>query len=212
MKPTPSTDQIKKELVNSIIHGFGIIFGIVSIPILIAFALRSNNTPGVIGAAIYGFCFLQLFTFSTLYHGFQHVQVKRVLEILDHISIYFLISGTYTPFLLIYLNNTFGITLLVILWTLTAFGIIFKIFFTGRWNVLSTIIYIFMGGILVVGGRTFFVQIPGDVMMMILIGGGLYLLGVVFYLWEKYPYNHAVWHFFVLAAAVCHYVAILLAV
>ena len=212
IKSSPSSDQIKQELVNSIIHGFGIIFGIVSIPILIAFALRSNNTPGVIGAAIYGFCFLQLFTFSTLYHGFQHAQVKRVLEILDHISIYFLISGTYTPFLLIYLNNTFGITLLVILWTLTAFGIIFKIFFTGRWNVLSTIIYIFMGGILVVGGRTFFVQIPGDVMMMILIGGGLYLLGVVFYLWEKYPYNHAVWHFFVLAAAVCHYIAILLAV
>ena len=212
MKPTPSSEQIKQELVNSIIHGFGIIFGIVSIPILIAFALRSNNTPGVIGAAIYGFCFLQLFTFSTLYHGFQHAQVKRVLEILDHISIYFLISGTYTPFLLIYLNNTFGITLLVILWTLTAFGILFKIFFTGKWNVLSTIIYIFMGSILVVGGRTFFVQIPGDVMTMILIGGGLYLLGVVFYLWERYPYNHAVWHFFVLAAAVCHYVAILLAV
>ena len=204
--------QIKYELVNSIIHGFGIIFGIVSIPVLIALAIKSDNTPGVIGAAIYGFCFLQLFTFSTLYHGFQHPQVKRVLEILDHISIYFLIAGTYTPFLLIYLNNTFGISLLVILWSLTALGIIFKIFFTGRWNILSTIIYIFMGCIMVVGGRTFFVEIPGDVMIMILIGGALYLLGVIFYLWEKYPYNHAVWHFFVLAAAVCHYVAILLAV
>lgn len=204
--------KIKYELVNSIIHGFGIIFGIVSIPVLIALAIKSDNTPGVIGAAIYGFCFLQLFTFSTLYHGFQHPQVKRALEILDHISIYFLIAGTYTPFLLIYLNNTFGISLLVILWSLTALGIVFKIFFTGRWNILSTIIYIFMGCIMVVGGRTFFVEIPGDVMTMILIGGALYLLGVIFYLWEKYPYNHAVWHFFVLAAAVCHYVAILLAV
>lgn len=204
--------RIQQELVNSIIHGFGIIFGIISIPILIAFAIKSNNITGVIGAAIYGFCFLQLFTFSTLYHGFQHVQVKRVFEILDHISIYFLISGTYTPFLLIYMNNTFGITLLTILWSLTALGIIFKIFFTGKWNRLSTAIYIAMGCILVVGGRTFFTQIPGDVMRMILIGGALYLLGVIFYLWEKYPYNHAVWHFFVLAAAVCHYVAILLAV
>ncbi len=203
---------IKYELVNSIIHGFGIIFGIVSIPVLIALAIKSDNTPGVIGAAIYGFCFLQLFTFSTLYHGFQHPQVKRVLEILDHISIYFLIAGTYTPFLLIYLNNTFGISLLVILWSLTALGIVFKIFFTGRWNVISTIVYILMGCIMIFGGRTFFVEIPGDVMVMILIGGGLYLLGVIFYLWEKYPYNHAVWHFFVLAAAVCHYVAILLAV
>ena len=212
MELQPAGTNIKYELVNSIIHGFGIIFGIVSIPILIALAIKSDNTPGVIGAAIYGFCFLQLFTFSTLYHGFQHAQVKRVLEIMDHISIYFLIAGTYTPFLLIYLNNTFGITLLVILWSLTALGIVFKIFFTGRWNVLSTIIYILMGCIMIFGGRTFFVEIPGDVMTMILIGGALYLIGVVFYLWEKYPYNHAVWHFFVLAAAVCHYVAILLAV
>jgi hemolysin III len=204
--------RIQQELVNSIIHGFGIIFGIVSIPILIAFAIKSNNTNGIIGAAIYGFCFLQLFTFSTLYHGFQHQQVKRVLEILDHISIYFLIAGTYTPFLLIYLNNTFGITLLVVLWSLTALGIIFKIFFTGRWNIISTIVYVAMGCIMVVGGRTFFIEIPVDVMTMILIGGALYLLGVIFYLWEKYPYNHALWHFFVLAAAVCHYVAILLSV
>jgi hemolysin III len=203
---------IQQELVNSIIHGFGIIFGIVSIPILIALAIKSENTAGIVGAAIYGFCFLQLFTFSTLYHGFQHPQAKRVLEILDHISIYFLIAGTYTPFLLIYLNNPFGITLLSILWSLTALGIIFKIFFTGKWNVISTIVYVAMGCILLVGGRTFFTSIPNDVMIMISIGGGLYLLGVIFYLWEKYPFNHAVWHFFVLAAAVCHYVAILLAV
>ncbi|HSV12560.1 MAG TPA: hemolysin III family protein [Hanamia sp.] len=203
---------IKQELVNSLIHGFGIIFGIISIPILIALTIKSNNTPGVIGAAIYGFCFLQLFTFSTLYHGFQQVQVKRALEIFDHISIYFLISGTYTPFLLIYMNNSFGITLLSVLWGLTAIGIVFKVFFPGRWNILSTIIYIAMGCIMVVGGRTFFTSIPSDVLTMIFIGGALYLLGVVFYLWEKYPYNHAVWHFFVLAAAVCHYVAILLAV
>jgi hemolysin III len=209
--PEPNT-QIQQELVNSIIHGFGIIFGIVSIPILIAFAIKSNNSPGVIGAAIYGFCFLQLFTFSTLYHGFQHAKVKHVFQILDHISIYFLISGTYTPFLLIYMNNAFGITLLSVLWGLTALGIVFKIFFTGKWNIISTLVYIAMGCIMIVGGRTFFETIPAEVLTMILIGSALYLLGVVFYLWKKYPYNHAIWHFFVLAAAVCHYVAILLAV
>jgi hemolysin III len=212
MQTPESNTRIQQELINSIIHGFGIIFGIVSIPILIAFAIKSNNTPGVIGAAIYGFCFLQLFTFSTLYHGFQHAQVKRVFEILDHISIYFLIAGTYTPFLLIYMNNTFGITLLIVLWSLTTLGIFFKVFFTGKWNVISTIIYVAMGCSLLVGGRTFFTHIPAIVMTMIIIGGALYLLGVIFYLNEKNPYNHALWHFFVLAAAVCHYVAILLAV
>jgi hemolysin III len=212
MQAKNSNTQIKQELVNSIVHGFGIIFGIVGIPILIAFAIKSDNTSGVIGAAIYGFCFLQLFTFSTLYHGFQHAQVKRILEILDHISIYFLIAGTYTPFLLMYMHNSFGITLLCILWGLTALGIIFKIFFTGKWKVISTLVYIAMGCIMVVGGRTFFESIPPNILTMILIGGVLYLLGVIFYLWDRYPYNHAVWHFFVLAAAVCHYVAILLAV
>lgn len=212
MQAPKANIKIKQELVNSIIHGFGIIFGIVGIPILIAFAIKSNNTSGVIGAAIYGFCFLQLFTSSTLYHGFQHIEAKRVLQILDHISIYFLIAGTYTPFLLIYMNNTFGITLLTVLWSLTAIGIIFKIFFTGKWNIVSTLAYIAMGCIMVVGGRTFFDAIPAGVMVMILTGSLLYLLGVIFYLWKKYPYNHAVWHFFVLAAAVCHYVAILMAV
>ncbi|MDB4292845.1 hemolysin III family protein [Maribacter sp.] len=212
MRAQEPDTPIEQELVNSIVHGFGIIFGIVSIPILIAFAIKSDNTPGIIGAAIYGFCFLQLFTCSTLYHSFQHAQAKRIFEILDHISIYFLIAGTYTPFLLLYMYSTFGITLLTVLWSLTALGIIFQIFFTGRFKVVSTLVYIAMGCIMVVGGRTFFENIPDTILTMILIGVGLYLLGVIFYLWNKYQFSHAVWHFFVLAAAICHYVAILLAV
>jgi len=167
MQASDRSTQIQIELVNGIIHGFGIIFGIVGIPILIAFAIKSDNTPGVIGAAIYGFCFLQLFTFSTLYHSFQHAAAKRIFEILDHISIYFLIAGTYTPFLLIYMYNAFGITLLSVLWGLTTLGIIFKIFFTGKWNIVSTMVYIAMGCILIVGGRTFFDAIPAPIMTMI---------------------------------------------
>jgi hemolysin III len=109
--------QIKKEIVNSIVHGYGIIFNIVSIPIFIAFALKGSNIRGVIGAAKYGFCFLQLFTFSALYRGFQNSPVKRILEILDPISTYFLIAaGTYTPFFLMYLNNYFGVSLQSVLW------------------------------------------------------------------------------------------------
>src|ERR1017187_6952392 len=92
---------IKQEIVHSTIHGFGILFGIISIPILTAMAAKNANVPAIIGASVYGFTFLMLFTFSTVYHGFQQPQVKRVLEIFDHISIYFLIAGTYTPFLLI---------------------------------------------------------------------------------------------------------------
>jgi hemolysin III len=191
MRTQNSNIKIRQELVNSIVHGFGIIFGIVSIPILIAFAIKSDNTSGIIGAAIYGFCFLQLFTFSTLYHGIQHAQAKRTLEILDHISVFFLIAGTYTPFLLMYMYNSFGITLLSVLWGLTTVGIIFKIFFTGKWKVFSTLVYIAMGFIMIVGGRTFFESIPFNILAMILIGCALYVMGVVFYLWKKYTYNHA---------------------
>lgn len=204
--------QLNPELANSLTHLFGILFGIIGIPILIALAAKSNNTAGLVGASIYGFCFLMLFIFSTLYHGFQQVKVKRVLQIFDHISIYFLIAGTYTPFLLIYMSNAFGITLLSALWGLTVLGIVFKTFFTGKWEILSTIIYLLMGWMMVAGGKTFFAELPTAVLILVITGGGLYTIGVIFYLWDKYTYSHAVWHSFVLSAAICHYVAILLSV
>lgn len=203
---------LKQEVVHSMIHAFGILFGIISIPVLTALAAKNANVQGIVGASIYGFCFLMLFTFSTLYHGIQHPQVKRTLEIFDHISIYFLIAGTYTPFLLIFLFDSFGITLLAVLWGLTLLGIFFKIFFTGRFNIVSVIIYLLMGWIMLVGGRRFFKEVPSDVLLFLMIGGVLYSIGVVFYLKKGFGWHHAVWHFFVLVAAVCHYVAVLLAV
>jgi hemolysin III len=211
-KPNNSAFSLKQEAVHSIIHAFGILFGIVSIPVLTALAAKNANIPAIVGASIYGFSFLMLFSFSTLYHGFQQPQIKRVLEIFDHISIYFLIAGTYTPFLLIYLRNSFGITLLSVLWGLTILGIFFKIFFTGRFEIVSVIIYMLMGWILFAGGKRFISAVPADVMTFIAIGGGLYSLGVIFYLWKGFTWSHAVWHFFVLVAAICHYVAVLLAV
>lgn len=203
---------LKQEVVHSMIHAFGILFGIISIPVLTALAAKNANVQGIVGASIYGFCFLMLFTFSTLYHGIQHPQVKRTLEIFDHISIYFLIAGTYTPFLLIFLFDGFGITLLAVLWGLTLLGIFFKIFFTGRFDIVSVIIYLLMGWIMVVGGRRFFREVPSDVLLFLLIGGVLYSVGVIFYFKKGFGWHHAVWHFFVLVAAVCHYVAVLLAV
>lgn len=203
---------LKQEVVHSMIHAFGILFGIISIPVLTALAAKNANVQGIVGASIYGFCFLMLFTFSTLYHGIQQPQVKRTLEIFDHISIYFLIAGTYTPFLLIFLFDAFGITLLAVLWGLTLLGIFFKIFFTGRFDIVSVIIYLLMGWIMLAGGRRFFREVPSDVLLFLLIGGVLYSIGVIFYLKKGFGWHHAVWHFFVLLAAVCHYVAVLLAV
>ncbi|HLP36188.1 PAQR family membrane homeostasis protein TrhA [Lacibacter sp.] len=209
---TDPQTNLRLEIANSITHGIGIIFGIAALPVLSALAATKDHANAVIGAAVYGFCFLLLFSFSTLYHAFQHPKVKRVLHVFDHISIYFLIAGTYTPFLLNYMMNTTGIVMLSVLWGLTLIGIFFKIFFTGRLNYVSTVIYLGMGWILLFSGRQFFDAIPLDVMIMIIIGGVLYSIGVIFYLWEKFLYHHLIWHLFVLAAAICHYVAVLLMV
>ncbi|MFY7841009.1 MAG: PAQR family membrane homeostasis protein TrhA [Lacibacter sp.] len=202
--------SLKLEIANSITHGIGILFGIAALPVLSALAATKNHTVAVVGAAVYGFSFLLVFTFSTLYHAFQNPRVKKVLNVFDHISIYFLIAGTYTPFLLNYMMNATGITLLSVLWGLTIIGIVFKLFFTGRFNYASTAVYIGMGWILLFAGRSFFAAIPWPVLTMIIIGGVLYTAGALFYLWEKLYYHHVIWHLFVLAAAICHYVAVLL--
>ncbi len=204
--------ELKLEMANSISHGIGILFGVACIPLLTALATKTDSIAPIVGASVYGFCFLMLFTFSTLFHGFRHPAARQVLKILDHISIYFLIAGTYTPFILNYYFNSTGIVMLSVLWGLTLLGIVFKIFFVNRFNIVSTIIYLLMGWIMIWGGRSFFNALPHAVVVLIAIGGGLYSLGVIFYLWEKWKWHHLVWHLFVLAAAGCHYVAVLLTV
>ena len=204
--------ELRLEMVNSIIHGIGVLFGVACIPLLTALAAKSNNIPAIVGASVYGFCFMMLFTFSTLYHGFQQPTAKQAFKVLDHISIYFLIAGTYTPFILNFMFNTTGIVMLWILWGLTFLGIFFKIFFVNRFNIFSTVIYVLMGWIMVWGGNSFFSSMPRAVITLIAVGAGLYMAGITFYLWQKWKWHHAIWHLFVLAAAICHYVAVLLTV
>ncbi|HMG67273.1 MAG TPA: hemolysin III family protein [Chitinophagaceae bacterium] len=201
----------KQEIANGLTAAVGTLFGISGLPVLVGLATAHGNTPGIVGSGIYGFCFLLLFTCSTVYHFAQEPGLKEMFKVLDHISIYFLIAGTYTPLLLVYMNNNFGITILSVLWGLTVLGIFFKIRFTGRFEIISTVIYLLMGWIMVVGGRRFFDDLPVPVLIFIFAGGGFYSIGVFFYLWDKYYYTHAVWHLFVLAGAVSHYVAVLLA-
>jgi hemolysin III len=200
-----------QELVNGLTHAAGVLFGLAALPVLPGIATLHGNNQGLVGSCIYGFSFLLAFISSTLYHLAKRPRQKKALKIFDHISIYFFIAGTYTPFLLVYVNNSFGMTLLTILWALTAAGVIFKIMFTGRFEVVSTIIYLAMGWIMIAGGRRFFAHLPNEVLTLVFVGAGLYSVGVFFYLWDKYRYTHAVWHVFVLAAALCHYVAVLLA-
>lgn len=201
----------KQEIVNGLIHGAGVLFGLAGLPVLTSMANVHGNKPAIIGGGIYGFCFLLVFTVSTIYHVTSEPSVKKIFKIFDHIGIYFFIAGTYTPFLLVYMHNSFGMTLLVTLWALTLAGTLFKAWYTGKFEIISTLIYLAMGWIMVVGGRKFFDQLPHEVLVFIFAGAGLYTIGVFFYLWDKYKYTHAVWHVFVLTAALCHYVAVLMA-
>ncbi len=202
----------KQELANSISHGLGILFGVISSPLLIMTAARSGHWLAIIGSLVYSISFLMVFTTSTLYHGCHEPKRKELFKILDHISIYFLIAGSYTPFVLLYYYNGTGITLLLVLWGLTLVGTVFKIWFTGKFELLSTGIYLLMGWMLIFVGRSFFASFPESVVWLIVAGGILYTLGVIFFLWERYHYHHAVWHLFVLAGGICHFAAVWMAV
>jgi hemolysin III len=202
----------KVEFVNSVIHALGVLFGVVAIPILTSIALKNGHRYAIIGAFVYGLSFLMVFTFSTLYHGFQKQRLKHTFKILDHISIYFLISGTYTPFLLQYMNNETGNMMLIALWGLTIIGTIYKIFYVDRYNIFSTIVYLIMGWMFVFVGHTFFASMPPAVAWLINTGAVFYSVGVVFYLWKKWCYNHAIWHVLVLTAGILHYLAVLISI
>lgn len=204
--------EIKKELANSITHFFGFLFGVICIPILISYAVSLDNSAAVVGASIFGFSFLMIYGFSTLYHSVSHPKAKLVLQRMDHISIYFMIAGSYTPFILLFLFDSSGILLLSVLWGLTLLGIIFKIFFVERFNILSTLIYVAMGWLIVLFPVDLIGVLPSETFIMLLAGGISYSLGVIFYLWKKLTYHHAIWHIFVLGGSICHYVAVLLAV
>jgi hemolysin III len=202
---------LKLELVNSLIHGMGVLFCIIAMPALAVVAYKNENNLLLLAAGIYGFSFLMVFAFSTLYHGFQQPMVKETMKILDHISIYFLIAGTYTPFIFCYFNNSQGILMLKLLWVLVAVGIFFKTFFVNRFQFVSVLTYFLMGWILLWAGKKFFENMPTQVIALIFIGNFLYTVGVVFYLWKRWVYHHAYWHALVLLAAICHYTGILMA-
>ncbi|MEN0047609.1 MAG: hemolysin III family protein [Bacteroidota bacterium] len=203
---------LQEEIANSISHGLGLVFGLVAIPILTALAATSGSTTAIVGTAVYGFGFLFVFGSSTIYHSVTHPKIKKVMNVLDHISIFIMIAGSYTPFILAYYFNSFGITILCLIWGMALLGIIMKLVFSVRYHFFSTFCYLAMGWTIVLFGKSFFTTIPLECTILLGVGGLFYTLGVVFFLWEKLDYNHAIWHVFVLVASICHYVAILLTV
>lgn len=200
---------VKEELANAISHGIPAVFSVIGTAILIQYAQSVDNIKLMQSFMIYGFCITFLFTASTLYHSFSGEIIKKKLRIFDHIGIYLMIAGTYTPFMWITVNNIWGTVILIAVWSIAIFGVIFKIFFTGRFEKLSLISYLVMGWLLVFGVKPMFDTVHENGLWLLLAGGLSFTVGTIFYRWNKLAYNHAIWHIFVVLGGVCHYFAIL---
>jgi hemolysin III len=198
-----------EELFNSITHGIGALVSLSGMVLLIVFSSLYGNLNHIISCTIFGITLVLLYTASTLYHSFQNQNIKRVFKIFDHSCIYVLIAGTYTPFLLVTIRGVVGWSMLALIWSLTAIGIIFKVFFVHRFNIISTIAYILMGWLVIFAIKPLFQSLPGGGLALLIVGGLAYTLGTIFYAWEKLPFNHAIWHLFVFSGSVCHFCAVM---
>ncbi|WP_033962118.1 PAQR family membrane homeostasis protein TrhA [Psychroserpens jangbogonensis] len=193
-----------EERLNAWSHGLGAALGIAGLVLLIIF-LKQETPYALFSVVVYGISIIILFMASTFYHAVHGERRKHYFRIVDHISIYLLIAGTYTPVLLITLPDSLGWELFWTVWGIAAFGVILKIFFTGKFETFSTLLYLVMGWLVVFDFSTLADRIANNGLLLLFAGGLFYTVGIVFYAIEKIPYNHVIWHFFVLGGAICHF-------
>lgn len=193
-----------EEKLNSITHALGALVGIAALVLLIVF--DTNKTDwSLFSVIVYGISIIILFSASTVFHAAKGEKRKHYFRIVDHISIYFLIAGTYTPICLISLEQNLGWTLFFVVWGIAAFGVILKLFFTGKFELFSTLLYLVMGWLIVFDFTNLSNAIADNGILLLFAGGLSYTVGIVFYAIHKIPYNHVIWHLFVLAGAVFHF-------
>jgi len=208
---TPQGYTLAEEIANSISHGIGLVFGIVGLVLLLVQAVDSHaGTMAITSYSLYGGSMILLFLASTLYHAIPHPRAKTWLKKFDHCAIYLLIAGTYTPFLLVGLNSPLAHGLMVVIWSLALLGIVFKLTIAHRFEMLSVITYLTMGWLSLVVIYEMAVKLAAGSVVLLAIGGLVYSLGVIFYVCERIPWNHAIWHGFVLGGSICHFLAIYL--
>ncbi len=202
------TQTLSEERLNTITHTIGAFLGAVGLVLLLLKDSYKTKFSQA-GIIVYGSSIVLLFTASAIYHWVTNERLKYKFRILDHISIYLLIAGTYTPVLVISLLEDKGLLLLAIVWAIAALGTIMKLFFTGRFEIFSTSLYLVMGWLMVIDFPALKAVMPSNGLLYLFAGGLFYTGGIVFYAIEKIPYNHVIWHLFVLAGAICHYLMIL---
>lgn len=198
-----------EEIANSITHGLGMLLSIAGLAILVGFASVYGNAWHIASCSIFGVTLILSYGSSTLYHSIPQPRAKRVLKIIDHAAIYLLIAGTYTPFTLVNLRGPWGWTLFGTIWGLAFLGVILKTTMLGKISGISTAIYLAMGWIVVIAIKPMLSAVATGGLLLLLLGGLAYTAGVIFYAWKSLPYNHAIWHLFVLAGSLCHFFSIL---
>ncbi len=198
-----------EEIAHSVTHGLGALLSLGGLVVLVILAVLYGTIWHVLSFAVYGVSMLALYLASTIYHGVQKPRLRPILQKVDHACIYLLIAGTYTPFVLTSMRSTTGLTMLAVVWALAVFGIVYKIFFIDRLVVLTTLAYVVMGWMSVLAWREMVASLPGLGLTLLITGGVLYTVGVLFYAMTKIRYTHAVWHLFILGASACHFAAVL---
>ncbi|WP_342567137.1 hemolysin III family protein [Psychrobacillus sp. FSL K6-4046] len=199
----------REELANAIIHGVGTLLSIAALVILIVSSVKYGDAWHVVSFTLFGASMVLLFTSSTLVHAFPAGRAKDFFEIMDHSSIYYLIAGSYTPLLFIVVKGPLGWTLFGIMWGLAIAGTVFKAYFVKRFLHTSTILYVVMGWLIVFAWKPLITNMSTEGLVLLALGGLLYTGGAIFYVWRGFPYHHAVWHVFVLVAAILVFFAIM---
>ena len=200
---------LSEEKANYITHALGILFSAIAIPFLILYAMPRSTVSTIWGVCVFSFALLMVYSASTIYHAVkQNTDTKRMLRILDHISIFVMIGGSYTPLVLIYTEPKTAFVFLSILWSLIALGSILKIFYTGKYLLIEVFLYLALGWMIVFIIKPLIANMPAEIFYFVLVSGIFYSIGVVFYLWKNLNYHHAVWHVFVLAGTVTHFFAV----
>jgi len=202
----------KEERLNAITHSIGILFCLIVMPIVLITIYDEERLGLFFSVLTFAIGMLMVYTFSTLYHAVKNEKTKDLLQIGDHISIYFLIAGTYTPLMVRYLDSKTAFVFLAIMWSIVAVGVVFKVFFTKRFKYLSVILYLLLGWMIVFVLEPLLQNIPLSVLWWIIAGGFSYTTGVYFYMKDHKFYYHTIWHFFVLFGTIAHFVSIYLSV
>jgi len=198
----------KEEFWNVLTHGLGLALSIPALALLIVYSSIYESVWHIVSFSIYGATLVVLYTASTLFHHAKESKIRLRLNVFDHASIYLLIAGTYTPYLLVSLRGPWGWSLFGVVWGLAITGVILKLFYTGRYNKISTLFYVLMGWIIIIAIKPLLGSLSPEGIFWLAAGGLSYSIGAVFYLLNKLPYNHAIFHVFVLLGSIFHFVSI----